>query len=438
MASTLENALRLVKPGEMVVSLTAIFDKLGNKLTDDEKQQLLLAMLSPRREKVQPGDLITTALMNQLLVDVADLHVRVLKLESQGDQLAGKVRIDRVIPSGTVLTVGDTVTIEGGNFEYSLGAAAVFFGGKKATQFQPGSNDQVLLVTVTDPGSLSENGTEIDLVVSNRSSSDSTKVKVKPKPIPLTGSVGLTPGTVTPDPLKAFTAARFNYTLISAASREATFNLVIKLAADGQPFDPPQYNGLVSILDKSNSPLPNNSIRLIPGTPETISVNVSSLPFPDQSKFNIQVVANADGASGSSPLKTYVVGTESNDDDFIALSLNGLDDPTKLVGGEIRLGANDSVFATLTVTLTQKAIQAGVTSADYDVARAVSQGTDWNGFLSSQSGKVTVGAPAGFDIEITTGANPSVTGRIDVIVTRRSQGGTAVKSKQYGLLLRRS
>lgn len=81
MASTLENALRLVKPGEMVVSLTDILDKLGDKITPAEREQLLIAMLSPRREKVQPGDLISSDLLNVILADIADIKVQLAVLQ---------------------------------------------------------------------------------------------------------------------------------------------------------------------------------------------------------------------------------------------------------------------------------------------------------------------------------------------------------------------
>ncbi|MCA3141052.1 MAG: hypothetical protein ACK5YW_09175 [Betaproteobacteria bacterium] len=82
MASPLENALRLVRPGEMVVPVSDILDKLGSKLTATEKEQLLIAILSRRTDQVKPGDLITAGLLNQLLADVADLQVRVLSLQS--------------------------------------------------------------------------------------------------------------------------------------------------------------------------------------------------------------------------------------------------------------------------------------------------------------------------------------------------------------------
>lgn len=81
MASPLENALRIVKPGEMVVPIADILEKLGNKITATEKEQLLIAILSRRTDRVRPGDVITSDLMNQILADLADLQGRVAALE---------------------------------------------------------------------------------------------------------------------------------------------------------------------------------------------------------------------------------------------------------------------------------------------------------------------------------------------------------------------
>jgi hypothetical protein len=149
MASTLENALRLVKPGEMVVSITDILDKLGNKITAEEKEQLLIAMLSPRREKVQPGDLITTDLANQILADIADLQVRVAYLESS-DHSSGLV-INAFDPAADV-HVGDRLTIKGAGFSVPPERNIVLVGNTPVQSFNTVASDPYNLVfEVPDP-----------------------------------------------------------------------------------------------------------------------------------------------------------------------------------------------------------------------------------------------------------------------------------------------
>lgn len=71
--SPLDFGIQLVRPGEMVVAVSEILDAIGNRITPEEKQKLLLAVLARRAERVQPGDLITASLINGLLADMADL-----------------------------------------------------------------------------------------------------------------------------------------------------------------------------------------------------------------------------------------------------------------------------------------------------------------------------------------------------------------------------
>ena len=134
MASTLESALRLVKPGEMVVSITDILNQLGNKITDAEKQQLLIAILSPRREYVQPGELLTSDLMSQILVDIADLQVAVATLQSAtATTLKTPVLISRD-PSGDV-EVGSKLTLLGVKFRAAGSPNTVMLGSVAITAF---------------------------------------------------------------------------------------------------------------------------------------------------------------------------------------------------------------------------------------------------------------------------------------------------------------
>jgi len=106
MASTLENALRLVKPGEMVVSLTDILDKLGNKITAEEKEQLLIDREIEKLEKFFGG----VAEMDKLpdAVFIVDTHredVAVREAVRMGVPVVGMVDsngdpeiVDYVIP----------------------------------------------------------------------------------------------------------------------------------------------------------------------------------------------------------------------------------------------------------------------------------------------------------------------------------------------------
>lgn len=433
-----EDVRRLVQPGS-VYSMDDLIRTLSGVLSDAQLTAVATALAAANREELYPGGLITSDFLRRILLDLADLRDRVVKLEGQGIVVSGKVRIDRVTPNNTVLTVGDTLTIEGANFEYSLGTAGVFIGGKKATDFHGGSSDTVLIVTIPDPGSLAEAGTSVKLVVSNHGSSDQTSITVRPKPVPLTGSVVITPGAIKPDPLKSGKPAWFEYRLTSAATKAADFKLLVRLAGDGEAFDPPQYDGYVSLLDDSGATMTKPSINLTPGQPRSLAVALGKLPFDTGKGFSIQVACEADGAGGASPVKTYVIGAGSNDDDFLVVNLGAVDPAASLVSGEICLkaGGTGTAFASVTVMLSDKAAQAGVTSADYKVTQKLAVGSDWAGYLSNDGGTVNAGAPAGIDIEIAAGANASAQARIDLTITRQGQPAGAVKTKQYGIQLKR-
>lgn len=176
MATTLENALRLVKPGEMVVSVTEIFNQIGSKLTADEKEKLLIAMLSPRREKVQPGDLITSDLVNQILSDIADLRIWIARVEAA--QSTGKrIRITQIISANTPPRVRDILEVRGENFESPPQKNKVTISGVEAFQFS-GASDEGRLVFEIPNVVVPAEGKIVPLRIENTYGSDSVDIKL--------------------------------------------------------------------------------------------------------------------------------------------------------------------------------------------------------------------------------------------------------------------
>jgi hypothetical protein len=188
MASTLENALRLVKPGEMVVSVTDILDKLGNKITAEDRQQLLVALLSPRREKVQPGDLITTDLVNQILVDLAELQIRVGKIETgvvvkKSPEILGFIQSPPFYPL-------QQIDMQGRNFSVPPENNKLTIDGNPVTQFSSGSTSQLLTFTI--PSSLSVDTTErqVSLQIENADHlAVAVPIRVKERVVPPNGGL---------------------------------------------------------------------------------------------------------------------------------------------------------------------------------------------------------------------------------------------------------
>lgn len=70
----------VINPGNIVVPLSAVLDQLRGKLTSVEVDALLAAVVGRRQAQVGPGDLITADLVNQILLDLQNLNLRVAAL----------------------------------------------------------------------------------------------------------------------------------------------------------------------------------------------------------------------------------------------------------------------------------------------------------------------------------------------------------------------
>lgn len=100
-SSPLDFGIQLVRPGEMVVAVSEILDAIGNRITPEEKQKLLLAVLSRRAERVQPGELITADLFNGLLADMADLKAGLSSSPGTGTPGGVKAAVGNVMVART-------------------------------------------------------------------------------------------------------------------------------------------------------------------------------------------------------------------------------------------------------------------------------------------------------------------------------------------------
>jgi hypothetical protein len=135
----------LATPGNIVVPLSTILDQLKGKLTDVEINQLVAAIVGARQTEVRPGDLITSALVNQMLHDIDDLLVRVAKLEGVA---AGPV-IFGLSPTGDIPILGG-LTVLGSGFDSNLTNNTVLLGSVPITAFLPGSTATQLIIQVPD------------------------------------------------------------------------------------------------------------------------------------------------------------------------------------------------------------------------------------------------------------------------------------------------
>jgi hypothetical protein len=222
MATTIQDALRLVKPGELVISVPDLLDKLGTKLTPSEKEQLLVAILTRQHEQVRPGDLITADLLNQILVQLADLQLRVVRLEG-GTTLSGNVEIIEPNPSRT-LRIGQRLVIVGRNLgtDSTVKIEEAFI-----TSFEPGSDANSLIITsIPSVANIPEVGRLVNLQVSNNSGTAATKFWLKQPQITIpTGRVTVTLHEAPSGTFQAGQSYLFKYKVLAILDIDETFDL---------------------------------------------------------------------------------------------------------------------------------------------------------------------------------------------------------------------
>jgi len=114
MAIKIEGIRREIRPGDIVIPLSEVMEKLESQLTTAELNAFLQAILAGRRAEVRPGELITADLMNQVLAQIASLDLRVTNLETNVGEGSGKLTIIGVTPNP--VDMGSLLTIIGSNF----------------------------------------------------------------------------------------------------------------------------------------------------------------------------------------------------------------------------------------------------------------------------------------------------------------------------------
>lgn len=84
MSTQFGDGKRTLTTGDLVISVSEIFDRLQTQVDPKILDQLLRDIIAGRRKQVRPGELITAELINQILAEMESLESRVLKLELAG------------------------------------------------------------------------------------------------------------------------------------------------------------------------------------------------------------------------------------------------------------------------------------------------------------------------------------------------------------------
>ncbi|HZT77423.1 MAG TPA: IPT/TIG domain-containing protein [Vicinamibacterales bacterium] len=172
-------------------------------------------------QRVQPGDLITADLMNQIMSAIETLDGKVGSSTTTGT----KAVITGYEPAGAVRP-GDQLTIHGQNFGSQPSLDVVTINGVRV-DIQAGSSDQQLIVIVPAISNIPAQGLYADLTLSTANGfvKDSIFI-VQQTTMPLTGliTVTLSPKSTT-DPLDSDGSYSIVYKLLAETTADATYTI---------------------------------------------------------------------------------------------------------------------------------------------------------------------------------------------------------------------
>jgi IPT/TIG domain len=265
-------------------------------------------------QRVQPGDLITAAEMNDLFDEIESLEARVTALETgtgTPTTTISPVTITSVSPDP--VQVGATLTITGTNFGVSTAGNTVLFDDVPAFSTLAGSSDTLLIVVVPDIPGLPAGGGSVALHVSNALFSASRTIHVHPAPIPQQGTVDIIFDGVTPDPITAATTNDFQFHLLNQATVQPV-TLTLTPAIGGQPWT-------ATILDDAHNPIAGNQITLLHhGDTKTFFVRVTIPSATNGTAFTLSVAGSGSGITSSSSIGSYEVGQFADPDTTFTLA----------------------------------------------------------------------------------------------------------------------
>jgi hypothetical protein len=379
----------------------------------------------------QPGDPITADFAATLVAIAKNHEARLAALEGTGSSAGKAVVITGLVPAGPV-RIGDQLQILGQNFDFSIGAQAVYFDSAAVTSYATGANgssDTRLVVQVPPVANVVESGTDVTLTVANLTTTATRTVTLKPALQAQQGNVYLSYTGVSPTTPAAGAAFNLSYSIRSGAllPAQVTINPTVSV---------PGWQGLLRVLDIQSSQIPNGMLSLNPGETKQFSVQILQIPSGTAAgtPFSISVTVSSSGMSGSfDGPRSFSVGTASQQpDSSISLSVNVGDPPSayNAAANEISL----AIGSTATVQLKADFTISGV----YDIT-VTPTNPNWKAVLSQSilyatSTPITITAvPAtqfpAFDITAEAGASPTA----QVTIKIQRQGQTSAQTKTFGL-----
>ena len=335
--------------------------------------------MAPIANNVKQGDLILSSLINLVLDKISSNDDRVSALEGGISSSSGAVVITGLSPAGPI-QVGQTLTVSGRNFGFSIGAQQVFIDTVQVNAFQAGSSDQQLVFIIpTTIADVPAQGRSATLSIGNGILPPAKQTIFLLPAFTLTGGVdvnyvGPITGSITPGQ-----AATFQFTLKSQASLNATF--AISPVVTGPP-NAAAFNANLQVLDENKAVNTAKTVQLFAGQQKTFYVSINPVPLGSSGSFALAVNASAGTVAGSSGSQTLTVGQAGpTPDTTITLNFssaiflpagNGSATPSQL---QLKSGAQAKLSFQTVFTV----------AGTYDVTAVVTSGTNWSAGLFAQT-----------------------------------------------------
>ena len=361
--------------------------------------------------KVQPGDVISSDLVNNI-IDLVNQHDALL---AGGTVVGGNaVTITNLVPNPP-LQAGQDLQIQGTNFGFSTGSTVLKFDNTQVNAFKLGSNDTSLLINVPFLTGLGA-GKDVVLSLSNGTSTTARIVRINPMQQPQQGNVdilwndAITPNP-NPNPVANGAAVTIGYVLKSRALLPSTFTIAVQCSNAAM-------QAAASVLDAGQVAISTKQIDLAPGEQKGFFVRFPNVPVPDNSSFTVTVSATTTGIAGSDTRVFTVNQAVAQPDPTITLAFNaftavdpatGNPDTTasytavdntvhikqgmigriNLVATFTQIGTYDVSVALLSPATNWTVVLAG-TPAQYTI-----QATDFTGGVASKNPEIGIQAQAG-------------------------------------------
>lgn len=285
-------------------------------------------------EDINSGDLITSNFMTSIINAIKSLDDRVIKLEtSEPDD--NRIEIVELDPESDSYRLDQILTVIGKNFEYLIGGLRVYVGEVNVIRYIEASDTKVVFKIPSNISNILEGGSEVHLIVSNRSSTDSKMIILKPKIELLTGFIDLVYQSVDPITFYENDQVDFMYTLTPHISKPANFIITPSISEATNQID---WESEIEVLvpDENGNLVETNQILLEKIGSKNIYIRISSVPpGTDGTSFKLTTAVSFGDKTFGADNRNFEVGMASEQEDTTFNLEFGYTDPQNIISADL-------------------------------------------------------------------------------------------------------